>query len=65
MSKLKSYIEDWLDEGGHSLGFSMGCLPEMQDMDWITRDKIDAEMYFRLPEYRRFKREFIKLTGGK
>ena len=43
----------------------MDSLPEMQDMDWIAKDKIEASMYTGLPEYRKFKREFIKLTGGK
>ena len=65
MGDLKSYVQDWLTDAGYDLGFDMETLPEMQDMDWIVRDKIEASMYFDMPEYRKFKREFIKLTGGK
>ena len=65
MSKLNSYVLDWLTDGGFDLGFTMDNLPEMQDMDWIVKDEVEESMYNRFPEYRKFKREFIKLTGGK
>ena len=65
MGDLKSYVQDWLDDAGYDLGFDMETLTEIQDMYWIAKDKIEASMYFDMPEYRKFKREFIKLTGGK
>lgn len=63
--KLTNYVEDWLQDTGYELGYDWSNLPEMQDLNWITKEECDASMYNRFPEYRKFKREFIKLTGGK
>jgi hypothetical protein len=62
--RLKSHIEDWLDDGGHKLGFSMGQLPAMSDMDWILENEIPSDVYFSSRLFRVQTREFIKLTKG-
>ena len=65
MGDIKSYVQDWLEDSGNDLGYDMDSLPEMQDIDWIAKDKVEASMYFDMPSYKYKKREFIKLTGGK
>ena len=46
MSKLKSFLEDWLDEYGHSQGFSIGHMPELSELDNIKLNKMDAQEYW-------------------
>ena len=46
MSKIKSYIESWLENCGWDLGYDMQNLPELQDFDNIADNNIDAYDYF-------------------
>ena len=46
MGKLKSAVEDWLDDYGHSLGYDMSNYPDMKDWDKIKTNNIDAEEYY-------------------
>ena len=46
MGKLKTILEDWLDECGHSLGYDMTNYPSMKDWDNIKTNNIDAEEYY-------------------
>ena len=36
MSKLKSFMEDWLDDCGHELGYDIGNLPDLRYLSWIN-----------------------------
>ena len=45
MGKLKSYAQDWLENGGHELGYSMSYLPDLSDFDNILKMQIDAQTY--------------------
>ena len=47
MSKMKTYIESWLENYGWDLGYDMDSLPEMRDMDYISTMGIDADSYFK------------------
>ena len=46
MGKLKSVLEDWLDNYGHELGYDMTNYPSMEDWDNIRIKKIDAREYY-------------------
>ena len=46
MGKIKSSIEDWLDEYGHGLGYDMTNVPDMSDFWWIVENNVDAEEYW-------------------
>ena len=46
MGKLKSVLEDWLDNYGHELGYDMTNYPSMEDRDNIRINKIDAREYY-------------------
>ena len=46
MGKLKSVLEDWLDNYGHELGYDMTNYPSMEDWDNIRINKIDAREYY-------------------
>tara|TARA_R100001594_G_C3892701_1_gene228838 strand:+ start:254 stop:445 length:192 start_codon:yes stop_codon:yes gene_type:complete len=46
MGKLKSYLEDWLDEYGYDLGFSWDNLPNLGDLDNIITNQTDAKEYY-------------------
>lgn len=46
MSKLKSYIYDWLEDCGYSLGYDVPSrLPEIKDMDFISKHNISYNNY--------------------
>ena len=64
MSKINSYIMDWVADGGGELGYDMDRLPRMRDMDWILERKVCADMYFGYSEYPDTMYEFLRLTGG-
>ena len=42
MGKIKGHIQDWLEEYGYSLGYDMANAPEIDDLDWVANDDIDA-----------------------
>ena len=46
MGKLKGYAQDWLEQGGYDLGFSMSYMPELGDFDMVLAQQIDAQTYF-------------------
>ena len=60
--KIKDYVQDWLEDGGYALGYTMTFLPEMEDMSWIIRDRFKSEHY-RNWTLREQHIEFLKLTG--
>ena len=45
MGKIKSHLEDWLDDYGHNQGYSMGSTPQLNELDDIKRNNIDAQEY--------------------
>tara|TARA_R100001510_G_C7604012_1_gene169733 strand:+ start:550 stop:747 length:198 start_codon:yes stop_codon:yes gene_type:complete len=60
---VKDYAQEWLEDGGYELGYTMRFLPEMGHMSWIIRDRFKAEHY-RDYTLRECHIEFIKLTRG-
>ena len=63
MSDVKNYAQDWLEDGGYELGYTMSFLPEMEDMRWILEDRFKAD-YYRDYNLRSQHIEFIELTRG-
>ena len=61
--KIKDYAQDWLEDGGYELGYTMSFLPEMEDMRWILEDRFKAD-YYRDYTLRSQHIEFIELTRG-
>ena len=61
--KVKDYAQDWLEDGGYALGYTMSFLPEMEDTKWVLEDRFKAEHY-RDPNLRAQHIEFIELTRG-
>ena len=45
MGKIKSHLEDWLDDYGHNEGYSMGNTPRLSELSDIKRNNIDAQEY--------------------
>ena len=51
MGRLKSYVQDWLDRCGDSLGYTLDTAPSVDDMDVIE------EINLRVWEYHGYKSE--------
>ena len=47
MGKVKSHIEDWLEEYGNALGYDMSNFPDIGDLWWIVDNSIDAQTYWK------------------
>ena len=45
MGKLKSHIQDFLENGGYDLGYSETFLPELSDLDYVLDNDVDAWTY--------------------
>ena len=50
MSKIKSHYHDFLWRGGEKLGFSMAYLPDIEDIEDVLINQIDAQIYSELKE---------------
>ena len=47
---MKDHYQEFLDNGGSKLGYSMGLLPELDDIKDILINEIDAKVYSELKE---------------
>jgi len=45
MGKVKGACQDFLEEGGFELGYSMDYLPDMADFKHVLSNNIDAQAY--------------------
>ena len=45
MGKIKTKCQDFLENGGSELGYSMECLPELSEFQTIINRQIDAQDY--------------------
>ena len=61
--KVKDYAQEWLEDGGYALGYTMSFLPEMEDMKWILEDRFKAEHY-RDYNLRSLHISWVELTRG-
>ena len=48
MAKMKDHYQEFLDNGGSSLGFHLGFLPDFDDIKDILVNQIDAQVYSEL-----------------
>ena len=48
MAKLKSHYHIFLEEGGARLGFSTDFLPDIEDINDILVNQMDAQTYSEL-----------------
>ena len=46
MGKVKAVAQDFLDNGGYSLGYDMGNLPSISDFNNVLRNSVDAQSYY-------------------
>ena len=49
MGKIKEHCQEFLEKGGHELGYGMESLPPMKDFDTILLNRIDAYDYYEGP----------------
>ena len=40
MGKIKSYVQDWLDRCGDSLGYTLDTAPSIDDMDVVEETNL-------------------------
>ena len=45
MGKVKEAAQEFLDEGGYSLGYDMNNLPAIHEFRHVLRDSVDAHSY--------------------
>tara|TARA_R110002020_G_scaffold59144_3_gene161562 strand:- start:379 stop:597 length:219 start_codon:yes stop_codon:yes gene_type:complete len=46
MGKMKSYIQDWLENTGYDLGYDINNIPRIEHFGLITRLRIKAHEFF-------------------
>ena len=52
MGKVKEACQDFLDEGGSSLGYSMDFLPDIADFKYVLSNSVDAQEYTKSKQTR-------------
>ena len=58
MGKVKEACQDFLDEGGFALGYSMDYLPSINDFMHVLSNNIDAQQYSEtIKAYNKIKKE--------
>ena len=45
MGKIKSYVQEWLDRCGDSLGYNMDTAPSIDDMDTVEENNVQVWEY--------------------
>tara|TARA_Y100000361_G_scaffold124737_1_gene117987 strand:+ start:48 stop:230 length:183 start_codon:yes stop_codon:yes gene_type:complete len=45
MGKIKSYVQDWLDRCGDSLGYTLDTAPSIDDMDVVEETNLKVWEY--------------------
>tara|TARA_B100001250_G_C19815706_1_gene798228 strand:+ start:3133 stop:3321 length:189 start_codon:yes stop_codon:yes gene_type:complete len=45
MGKVKEACQDFLEEGGFALGYSMDFLPDIADFKYVLSNSVDAQAY--------------------
>jgi len=50
MGKMKDHYHEFLEQGGARLGFSMSCLPDIEDIKDVLVNEMDAKVYSELKE---------------
>ena len=45
MGKIKSYVQDWLERCGDSLGYTLDTAPSVDDMDVIEENNVRVWEY--------------------
>ena len=46
MGRMKSHIQEWIDTHGWELGYDMGNVPDLDELDYVVENKIDAHTYW-------------------
>tara|TARA_R110002020_G_scaffold227539_14_gene438200 strand:+ start:258 stop:476 length:219 start_codon:yes stop_codon:yes gene_type:complete len=46
MGKMKSFVQDWLDNTGYDLGYDIDNLPKTEHLNLIHRLQIKAHEFF-------------------
>ena len=45
MGKIKSYVQDWLERCGDSLGYNTDTAPSIDDMDTVEENNVQVWEY--------------------
>ena len=48
MGKIKRYLEDWLENYGYDLGYDMSNVPDLDELDYVLENDINAETYWTI-----------------
>ena len=46
MGRMKSHIQEWIETHGWELGYDMGNVPDLDELDYVVENKIDAHTYW-------------------
>ena len=48
MGRMKDYLNDWLENYGWELGYDMGNVPDLDELDYVVENDIDAKTYWTI-----------------
>ena len=61
--KMKTYLQDWLEDHGYRLGYNNDDRkPQLDDIDWIVKDGFKAVHYFN-PIVRDAHMTYLRIIG--
>ena len=46
MGFMKRYLEEWLENYGWELGYDMANVPDLDELDYVVENEINAEEYW-------------------
>ena len=48
MGFMKRYLEEWLENYGWELGYDMANVPDLDELDYVVENDIDAKTYWTI-----------------
>ena len=48
MGRMKDYLNDWLENYGWELGYDMANVPDLDELDYVVENDIDAKTYWTI-----------------
>tara|TARA_Y100001973_G_scaffold86822_1_gene130161 strand:- start:440 stop:622 length:183 start_codon:yes stop_codon:yes gene_type:complete len=48
MGRMKDYLQEWLENHGWELGYDMANIPDIDELDYVVENEINAETYWTI-----------------